>query len=400
MNLKEKLLPYENALKICSLLISNGGEARFIGGCVRDLLIGKEFTDIDIATTLLPDKVENILKLAKLDFFSIGKNFGTITAIINNEHFEITTLRIDTACDGRRAEVIYTSDWQEDAARRDFTINAISCDIDGNIYDYFGGIDDLKNGIVRFIGNPENRIKEDYLRILRYFRFSAIFSPTIDQTTLSIIKENISSIKTVSGTRIRAELKKIFPAQYAVNILEEMLKIKLFDHIFSCSNFPFLVINNLYSLQQEYNFTVNDILAYGLFLKYSCEADSILYNSSFSRSEISRIHNIINSNIDDWSESSLKHYWKIYKENFKEVILVNLAIANKDTICKNLLQRLFNTTILNCPIKASDLARFGIKPGIDMGKLLDIAEKVWFDHEFKISKDNLLRDLKKHVDEL
>ena len=157
-----------------SILKKEKEEVRFIGGCVRDLIIKKRDSDIDLATTIVPIQVLKILKKSKIKTLVSGISHGTVIAFINKKKFEITTLRKDIKTDGRHAIVKYTGDWVVDSQRRDFTINAISCDFKGGLYDYHNGIDDLKKGKINFIGDTTKRIKEDYLRILRFLRVMAM----------------------------------------------------------------------------------------------------------------------------------------------------------------------------------------------------------------------------------
>src|SRR5215510_7795567 len=154
-------------------LTRNGGSARFVGGAVRNALLGATVGDVDIATPLAPKEVIRRLAQAGLKSVPTGIDHGTVTAISSRKPFEVTTLRRDVSTDGRRATVAFTTEWSEDAARRDFTINALYANEDGEIFDYFGGLDDLKARRVRFVGDARTRIREDYLRILRLFRFHA-----------------------------------------------------------------------------------------------------------------------------------------------------------------------------------------------------------------------------------
>ena len=147
-------------------------EVRYVGGCIRKILNNEEIDDIDLATNLKPDETINALKNNQINFYETGKEHGTITANINGKDFEITSLRRDVSTDGRHANVEFSESWYEDASRRDFTINSIYSDLNGNLYDPFNGKEDLEKKIIKFIGNAEKRIKEDYLRILRYIRFS------------------------------------------------------------------------------------------------------------------------------------------------------------------------------------------------------------------------------------
>ena len=151
-------------------------EVRYVGGCIRKILNEEKLDDIDLATNLNPQEVKDALKKSNINFYETGIDHGTITAVIEGYNFEITSLREDIKTDGRHAKVKFSTDWKKDASRRDFTINSIYADIEGNLFDPFDGKDDLEKGIIKFIGEPEQRIKEDYLRILRYLRFFLSYS--------------------------------------------------------------------------------------------------------------------------------------------------------------------------------------------------------------------------------
>ena len=184
------------------------GEVRLVGGVVRDTLAGQPTKDVDLATPLRPEAVLAKLASAKLKAVPTGLAHGTVTAVVAGRPFEITTLRRDISTDGRRATVSFTDDWREDAARRDFTINALYADpATGEIFDYFGGVDDLKAGIVRFIGDPLTRIAEDHLRILRYFRFNARFSKAAPHAeSLAACRARANDLMALSRERIAMEL--------------------------------------------------------------------------------------------------------------------------------------------------------------------------------------------------
>ena len=155
---------------------NNESEIRYVGGCVRKILNDEKFDDIDLATNLNPQEIKAALEKNRINYFETGLEYGTITARIGEKNFEITSLRKDIKTDGRHALVEFTKDWKEDSLRRDFSINSIYSDADGNLFDPNDGVKDLAEGVVRFIGNPEKRIKEDYLRILRYLRFFVNYS--------------------------------------------------------------------------------------------------------------------------------------------------------------------------------------------------------------------------------
>lgn len=167
----EKLIPNFSDIKnLASIFKKENKELRIVGGTPRDILLNKKAKDVDLATTANPDEMLQIGKKYNLKTIPTGIEHGTITFLINNEPYEITTLRTDVETDGRHAKVAFTNDWKIDSERRDLSYNSISMDLDGNLYDYHGGIEDLKNGITKFVGDPEKRIQEDFLRILRFFR--------------------------------------------------------------------------------------------------------------------------------------------------------------------------------------------------------------------------------------
>ncbi len=201
--------------KVLRALEAGGRPARFVGGCVRDGLLGRvrPRADLDLATPERPEAVMRLLEAAGLRAIPTGLAHGTITAVIGRQRFEITTLRRDIATDGRHAEVAFTDDFEADAARRDFSINAMSCDRAGHLYDYFGGHADLLAGRVRFIGTPEQRIAEDYLRILRFFRFFAHYSRApADQAALAACTAAAAELARLSGERIQTEMLKLLEA--------------------------------------------------------------------------------------------------------------------------------------------------------------------------------------------
>jgi poly(A) polymerase len=211
--------------KVLRALEAGGRPARFVGGCVRDGLLGQALprADLDIATPERPEAVMRLLKVAGLKAIPTGLAHGTMTAVVGERRFEITTLRRDIATDGRHAEVAFTDDFEADAARRDFTINAMSCDREGRLFDYFGGRADLRAGRVRFVGNPEKRIAEDYLRILRFFRFFAHYGrPPADPEALEACRSAAPEIARLSGERIQTEMLRLLQAEVPLRALQLM----------------------------------------------------------------------------------------------------------------------------------------------------------------------------------
>ena len=202
------LITHPHFLRLSEVLAP--AELRLVGGCVRDAVLGLTSADMDMATPLRPEQVMGVLTHNHIVAKPTGIDFGTVTAILDGKPYEITTLRRDMECDGRHVRVTYSEDWKEDAARRDFTLNAMSLDKAGNITDYYGGQKDALDGIIRFVGNAEERIREDYLRVLRYFRFYGRYGKVLpDAQTLAACAAAAPHMGRLSGERVQKEMLKI-----------------------------------------------------------------------------------------------------------------------------------------------------------------------------------------------
>ncbi|WP_193367412.1 CCA tRNA nucleotidyltransferase [Pelagibius marinus] len=209
---------------VVEALTAEGAEVRFVGGCVRDALAGRPVKDVDLATPDRPEKVMELLQAAGIKAVPTGLDHGTVTAVSGHHPFEITTLRLDVETDGRRAVVAFTDDWLADAARRDLTFNAMSCRPDGWLFDPFGGLADLAAGRVHFVGDPRDRIQEDYLRLLRFFRFQAHYGRVPpDAATLAVARELAPKLAGLSGERVRSEILRLLSAPDPLPVLELML---------------------------------------------------------------------------------------------------------------------------------------------------------------------------------
>ncbi|ODM96323.1 CCA tRNA nucleotidyltransferase 1, mitochondrial [Orchesella cincta] len=222
--------------QLASLFEKNGYELRLAGGPVRDLLVGKIPVDLDFATTATPEQMKTMFEAEGIRMINTkGEQHGTITARINDkENFEVTTLRIDVVTDGRHAEVEFTTNWELDAARRDLTVNSMFLDLNGEVQDYFNGAEDLRLRKVRFVGDAEQRIQEDYLRILRYFRFYGRLSVDSDkheQQTLDAIRRNMQGLQRISGERIWMELKKVLTGNFSKELMLRMLDLGIAPYI-------------------------------------------------------------------------------------------------------------------------------------------------------------------------
>lgn len=223
--------PFMSAPETVALMAALG-EARFVGGVVRNALLGKPVRDIDIATPHPPQKVQTLLEAAGIKAVPTGIEHGTITAVVAGVPFEVTTLRRDVETDGRRAVVAFTDDWAEDAQRRDFTMNALYADRSGEVFDTVGGIADLEAGKVRFVGDAVTRIREDYLRILRLFRFHAWYGAgPLDAEALAAAEQEKGGLARLSGERIAKEMLKLLEAEAPVAVLVAMGEIGVLSEV-------------------------------------------------------------------------------------------------------------------------------------------------------------------------
>tara|TARA_B100001540_G_scaffold307583_1_gene321051 strand:- start:828 stop:2030 length:1203 start_codon:yes stop_codon:yes gene_type:complete len=377
--------------------ISNYNETsdiRYVGGCIRKILNNEDVDDIDLATNLKPNEVKVCLKQNNINFFETGIEHGTITAQVDKKNFEITTLRKDVLTDGRKAIVEFTDKWNEDASRRDFTINSIYADIAGNLFDPLEGVKDLKNGIVQFIGNPETRIKEDYLRILRYIRFFLNYSH--QNHTINVkkaIKENIDGIIKLSKERLLDELKKLV-------ISEGFKKINNDDFCKEILLLIFPQIKNLDKLKKLNKFSKtrkfkNDfifILSL-LIIDETDNSDYFLYKYKLSNEEKKRIcfFKEAYDKSDEENFFSKKTLQKVFyfkgKSDLLDLIDFHLFKSNKKL--KKLIELRSYFEKLEkplFPIKAKTvMEKYNFKEGKELGQRLKYLEKLWVENNFEIS---------------
>ena len=377
---------------------SDNAELRFVGGCVRKLISGEKVDDIDLSTNLKPENVIEVLKKNNINFYETGIEHGTITAVINKRSFEITTLRKDIRTDGRHAQVEYTDNWLEDASRRDFTINSIYSDLDGNLFDPFNGRKDLNDGLIKFIGDPAKRIKEDYLRILRYIRFFLGYSKNQhNKNTVKIIKQNLIGLNQVSKNRQLQELKKIILVENFHKINSDKTSKELFLLIF-----PELKninrINKLDNLGKEilkgkdFEFILSLLL-----VDKSEDCDYFIYKYNLSNKEKDKINflNLIFSedlNKDYFTKENLtKILFKNGKENLIDILDFKILTTKKNKNNLIDLKKYFiEFKIPVIPIRAKDLIKqFNLKEGKLLGLILKEIEEQWLNNNFKISNNEI-----------
>ncbi|XVN41127.1 MAG: CCA tRNA nucleotidyltransferase [Rickettsia endosymbiont of Argas persicus] len=378
-------IPSKGYKKILSLL-NEKGEARLIGGSVRDALLGKESYDIDIATNLLPNEVADTLSQAKIKTIPTGLKFGTITAILEREQFQITTLRKDIECNGRHAEVVFTSDFAEDAERRDFTVNALSyCPFRGEIFDYFEGFKDLEQQKVVFIGVAQQRIKEDYLRILRFFRFSSHYARELDFKGLRACKELKSGLVNLSRERIKSEFDKIILSNGSPQILKTMFEIGILGLIFSIQNYEIKI------MEQAKNFNLELAARYALLLYHQENLNlKTFLDWKFSRQESIQILSILDFiNQDAIKVFNIKKIWLEHK-NYKEYLLAANIIGKLEySQIVEFINTYDSLAHPKFPINGNDLLNMGLEQK-DIGEKLNYLKEVWIDKDFKPSKSELL----------
>ena len=370
-------------------------EVRYVGGCVRKILNNEKFDDIDLATNINPEEVKECLKNNNIEFFETGIEHGTITARIDERNFEITSLRKDVSTDGRRAVVEFTNQWMEDSLRRDFTINSIYADKEGNLFDPNDGVKDLENGKIQFIGDPEKRVKEDYLRILRYVRFFLNYSKhEHDLNVIKIIKQNINGIVKLSKERLIDELKKLVISNRFIEISED----KICEGIISLI-FPQLKnINILKKLKKSYK---NEILKkdfiFFLSLLIIDETDNsefFLYKYNMSNEAKKRINFLkdIYDKSNDKDTFSKNNLQKIFyfqgKSYLLDAIDFQLFRSNKKNNKLLELKKYFEKLEKpNFPIKAKIvMEKYNLKEGKELGQKLKYLENLWVENSFNISE--------------
>jgi len=370
-------------------------EIRYVGGCVRKIINNEKFDDIDLATNLKPEQVKECLKNNNIDFFETGIEHGTITAHIGEKNFEITSLRKDVSTDGRRAVVEFTNEWAEDALRRDFTINSIYADKEGNLFDPNDGVKDLKNGKIKFIGDPEKRVKEDYLRILRYVRFFLNYSKQEHQLIVKkIIKQNIGGIVKLSKERLIDELKKLVISNGFINIGDDEFCKEIVLLIFpQVKNIDiFKKLNKNYKseiLKKDFIFLLSLLI-----IDETDNSEFFLYKFNMSNESKKRINFLkeIYDKSNDKDIFSKNNLQKIFyfqgKSYLLDVIDFQLFRSNKKSNKLIELKKHFEKLEKPMfPIKAKIIMeKYNLKEGKELGQKLKYLENLWLENSFNISE--------------
>ena len=376
------------------------GKSLFVGGCVRNLLMKEPVTDIDIATEYLPQDVIKYLQSAGIKALPTGIEHGTITAVLNKRSFEITTLRCDVDTDGRHAKVVFGKDWLKDAQRRDFTINTMLSSIEGDIYDPLNSMCDIESRYVHFVGDPSKRIKEDYLRILRFFRFVGQYGGGIvDSEALNSCRQYAPELLKLSRERITQEISSIVMQKRAGDTLTLMRDNNIFPNL----------IKNKHSLEtfyrvakmQEY-FKCPDYIARIIALSgknyiHFNRLDEFLIFTRKMKKESKQIFLAISDLKEKESIEDVQIRKLIYlygKEAFLQAILLKYdfssTLNNKSTVKRIF----FIANSWECPkfpLSGKDMLKAGIPSGVEMGKIIDKTKEWWMDSDFTPSSELCLK---------
>ena len=397
----------KKASTLSEILANNGYKARIVGGYVRDMLRGYTSNEIDMATDAKPEIIQNLCEKNNIKCIPTGLKHGTVTVIINGEHIEITTLRRDLSCDGRHAEVLFTDDWEEDAKRRDFTINAMYLDSHLRLYDFFSGEKDLQENIVRFIGDPEERIHEDYLRIMRYFRFLGCFdSLKLHQDSFDAAVVLSKNLYKISHERIQSELLKIFSSKSKNIPIKLMLVNKVFEKI--GLNFTYIDTDKLY-------FGDNPLINIAIMMRLSNMTDTtILKDLKFSNAEqkligsllkyqldnhfmvvLNKMINMINTTKDihnKMQEIGKDIYIRLFEIYFG-IYIKSLTSCNYSEILNNFSSTIGCIKLKEFPVTSHDIMYLGYS-GRDIGDQLLLAKQLWVESDCTLNKTLLIKLIK------
>ena len=412
----EGWLAWPETAAVVAALTATGAAVRFVGGCVRDAVAHRPVKDVDIATPLPPGEVMELLARAGIKAVPTGIEHGTVTAVVGDKTFEITTLRKDVATDGRHAQVEFTDDWIADARRRDFTINAMSCAPSGDVYDPFEGMRDLAHGKVRFVGRADQRVQEDYLRILRFFRFYGAYGrPAPDQDALAACRTHAAKLKTLSGERVRDELLRILVVPDPADICIHMRGLGVMAEILpEAAQVTRLRLVNWLAVRGVLlpGLTPDPIRHLAALIETDAEgAAAVAQRLRLSNADTDRLvalaapEHQVTPDLDALAREKLLR--RLGSERFLDLAL--LAWASEMTAAKlpgarsaqwrDMLEFATAWQGRIFPLKGRDLLALGMAPGPDMGRVLAAVEAWWEDGGYAADYDACLAQAKKLIEE-
>lgn len=373
--------------KVMEALLSDGGDARFVGGCVRNALVNRKVLDIDIATPLKPEEVITRLTQHKISYVPTGLKHGTVTAIVEGHPFEITTLRHDVTTDGRHAEVAFTDDWAADAARRDFTINALFCTTDGNLFDYFGGVEDLRLGRVRFVGDAAERIREDVLRILRFFRFYAHFGRGApDPAAIDVCTAAAKKIAKLSAERIRQEILKLLEADNCAEVWRLMTRCGIVKQFLPAATRPD-VLERLVTLEaghQREPFALRRLAA--VLETGQTPADQAMQQLRLSNNQATHLRQMLSPLAAlsmEMDDAALRRcVYVLGNDMARNLLLLAAARGGNTATLKHLYGLATSFRPPRFPLTGEDVMNLGYTAGPDIGRVLRSIEEWWIAEDF------------------
>lgn len=388
-------------------LATEGAPTRLVGGTVRNALLGEPVRDIDMATALTPEMVTQKAEAAGLKVIPTGIEHGTVTIVAHGKPVEVTTLRADVETDGRRATIRYTDDWSEDAGRRDFTMNALYCDPDGTLFDPLGGLDDLEKRQVRFIGDPEDRIREDYLRILRFFRFFAFYGHgRPDAAGLKACVRLKTGMKMLSAERIWSELKRMLEAPDPARAMLWMRTTEVLQLVLP-ESWGIDAIHPLIKAEQAEGWLPDPILRLEAILPPRLERiEELGERLKLAKAETARLMAwaTVDQVAADISDADLaKRLYRDGAQPLRDRFALALAKATgeeDEASAETLRTRIAfvdNWKKPDFPLAGKDLLEMGFKPGPAMGEVLGALEEKWVESGFAMSREALLVEAKARV---
>jgi poly(A) polymerase len=382
---------------VLDALGAGAAAVRFVGGCVRDAVAGRAISDIDLATDAPPERVVELLEAAGLKAVPTGIDHGTVTAVSAGRPYEVTTLRHDVETDGRHAVVAFTDDWEADAARRDFTMNALSLESDGLLHDPFGGVADLRAGRVRFVGDPNRRIGEDVLRLLRFFRFYAHYgSPPPDPDSLAACREMAHLLPRLSAERVRVELLKLLAAPDPASVVRLMRDEGVLEHFLAQAT----AIDRLARLvAAEAGLGLNDPpRRLAALLRVSADtARHLAQGLRLSNEERDRLVAIAEPEMpvtpDMNGPARRRALYRLGAATWTDLALVAWAdgrAAPDDAGWRGLVATADGWERPEFPLTGRDVKRFGVAEGAAVGELLRSVESWWIDGDFAAGRKTCL----------
>lgn len=389
-------MEWEETRKLIEIFRAAQIDMRFVGGCVRDGLLGRAVKDVDVATPAPPSTIAALLSEHGIKVVPTGIDHGTLTAVVKSRPFEITTLRRDVACDGRHAQVEFTADWKEDAARRDFTMNALYVSPEGVLTDFFGGKEDAEAGRIVFIGDPDQRIEEDALRILRFFRFYAHYGVgTVDAAGLAACARHHEAVAHLSGERIQHEMLTLLSAERVLPALAHMQEAKVLEAILGWKP-SFKGLENLLEAEGQTQMAADNVRRLAA-LCLGKEAEACIAHLraewKLSNPTVKRLQEMVLGKPlpVEADEPMLKAYLRaVGKDIFLDKVLVGWE---KEEYSKTAFRLAHTWKIPEFPVKGADLMAHGVLPGKTLGVLLRRLENQWEASGYKLTQEELLHSV-------